>query len=50
MRVVIEQMGDNLFHLYDSAGSMVEGDFDTYEEAEQWAKDNDYLVVSSFNF
>lgn len=47
-RVIIEQMEDDLYHLYDVDGCSVENDFDTYEEAEEWAKDNDYVVVHAF--
>ena len=47
-RVVIEQMDDNLYHLYNEAGQAVETDFETYEEAEQWAQCNGYTVVQLF--
>lgn len=57
IKVVIENLSDedNIdsdeddFCLYDEAGHLVEGGFDTVEEAEEWAKENDLVVVSSFN-
>ncbi len=48
-RVIIEQMEDELFHLYDESGSLIEGDFDTWDEANQWAIDNDKEIVELFN-
>ena len=48
-KVVIEQMSDDLFHIYNEAGQIVEPDFNTHEEATQWAVDNQYEVVDSFN-
>jgi hypothetical protein len=47
--VIIETMGDNLYHLYDEAGSIVEPDFNTYDEAWSWAINNKCNVVESFN-
>lgn len=51
IRVVIEQMDmdGEFFHIYDESGQAIEVDFLTYEEAETWAKDNNYIVVSTFN-
>lgn len=48
-KAVIEEF-DELFNLYNDAGQCIESDFDSYEEADQWAKDNNYVVVDSFNF
>jgi len=48
-RVVIEQMDDELYHIYDESGGMVEPDFESYEEAYYWAIDNGYTVVEYFN-
>lgn len=52
-RVIIEdfedKFGDITYSLYDSAGHMIEADFDSYEDAEEWAEDNDYIVVETFN-
>ena len=49
MKVVIEQMEDNLYHAYDESGAIVEGDFKSYDEAETHMTQNGYTVVESFN-
>ena len=38
-----------LFDLYAESGQIVETDFKTPEEATQWATDNDYEIVETFN-
>lgn len=38
-----------LFDLYNEAGQAVETDFETPEEATQWAADNNYEIVETFN-
>jgi len=48
-RVVVEEMGDDFFHLYNENGDIVEADFPTYEEAEEYAGENGFVVVQSFN-
>lgn len=47
-KVIIETMEDDLYHLFDEAGSIVEPDFNTYDEAWSWAIENGYNVVESF--
>ena len=46
-RVIIDET-DGLYSLYDEAGGCVEADFDSYEEAEQYALDNGMEVVDLF--
>lgn len=48
-KVVIEQMEDDLYHIYNEAGQIIEADFDSYEEAKQYANDNNFIVVNSFH-
>lgn len=40
---------EDKYDLYNEAGQMVECDFDTYQEAGQWAIDNGYYIVTLFN-
>jgi hypothetical protein len=47
-RVVIEDFGDT-WSIIDESGGTIESDFTSYKEAEQWAKDNGYKVVVTFN-
>ena len=47
MKVIIEEM-DDLFHLYNEAGQAEESDFETEEEAEEYAIENGYEIVNSF--
>ena len=45
-KVVIEEF-DGLFSLYDENGYVIEQDFETETEAEEWADNNGYTVVFS---
>lgn len=47
--VIITDMDDNLWHIYDEAGIAVEVDFESEAEATEWAIDNGYLIVETFN-
>jgi predicted transcriptional regulator len=57
IKVVIENLADedaidsneDDFCLYNEAGHLVEGGFDTEDEAEDWATENDFIVVTTFN-
>jgi hypothetical protein len=57
VKVVIENLADedNIdsneddFCLYNEAGHLVDGGFDTIEEAEKWAEENGFIVVTTFN-
>lgn len=46
--VIVEELDDE-YHLYNSSGQCVEGDFSTSEEAIEYAKNNGYNVVDEFN-
>ena len=46
--VVIEDFGDT-YSIVDINGCTIEPDFDSYEEAEMWATDNNYNIIHSFN-
>jgi hypothetical protein len=46
--VVINQMDDDLYHIYDESGQAIETDFSTEQEAEEWATLNGYNVVCYF--
>jgi len=48
IKVVIEDFGDE-FGIYNEAGQCIEPDFNSYEEAKEWAEDNGYEVVESFH-
>lgn len=41
-------MEDGLFHIYNEGGMRIEGDFETFIEAEQYAILNGYLVTNYF--
>lgn len=43
--VVVEEL-DDLFHLYNSGGQLIEGDFETYDDAVGYANDNDFVVLN----
>ena len=47
-KVIVECMEDNLWHLYNEAGQIEEGDFETKEAAKEFAVQNDYEIVNSF--
>ena len=49
IRVVIEDMVDDTFGIYDESGQCVCGDIEDYIDAENWALDCDYIIVDSFN-
>jgi len=50
--VVILLTDDNrgLYSIYEESGQVIEHDFKSYEEAREYARDCDYLIVDSFNF
>ena len=48
MKVVIEDMDDK-FCIYDESGHRIEGDFESFEEAETYAIDCGYDVIDNFN-
>jgi len=48
IEVVIEEL-NNKFSIFDESGQCIEFDFDSYEEAEMWATDNNYNIIHSFN-
>lgn len=47
-KVVVEQMEDETFSLYNEAGQMVEEGFESQVEAEEFAKDCGFEVVETF--
>ncbi len=47
--VIIEQMEDEAFGVYEESGQCIVGDFDSFEDAEKWVNENDYDLVDSFN-
>ena len=47
-KVIIEIGEDNLFSIYNEAGQLVEADFKTRTEAEEFARDNDFIEVNAF--
>jgi hypothetical protein len=47
-KVVIEQMEDEGFCIYNEAGQMVEEGFHSQVEAEEFAKDCGFKVVKTF--
>lgn len=49
-RVVLEGWENNEWSLHNESGQAVESDFSSRKEAEQYAKDNGYTIVESFNF
>lgn len=40
---------DGKFDVYEESGGSVEVDFETFDEAKQWIKDNGYKYVETFN-
>jgi hypothetical protein len=48
-RVVVSELYDNTFGLYDESGQCVESDFDTEADAIEFARFNDLYVVENFN-
>lgn len=46
--VIIEDFGDTC-SIVDINGCTIEPDFDSYEEAEMWAIDNNYNILYGFN-
>ena len=46
--VTIEDFDDS-YSIVDINGCTIEPDFNSYEEAEKWATDNNYNVVHGFN-
>ena len=49
MKVIIEQMADLFWNIYNESGACIEPDFDTKEEAEEFAIDQGYEIVNYFN-
>lgn len=53
MDVVIEDYEEDeettKYSIVDESGCTIETDFDSFEDAEEWAVDNNYNVVDSFN-
>ena len=49
IRVVIEEMEDETFGIYNEAGQCLCGDIEDYIDAENWALDCGYIIVDSFN-
>lgn len=47
-KVIIEIGEDNLFSIYNEAGQLVEADFKTRSEAEEFARDNGFIEVNAF--
>jgi len=47
-KVVIEQLEDEGFSIYNEAGQMIEEGFQCQAEAEEFAKDCGFEVVKSF--
>jgi len=47
-KVVIEVGEDDLFSIYNEAGQMIENDFNTRFEAEEFAKDCGFEIVETF--
>ena len=47
-KVVIEVGEDDLFSIYNEAGQLIESDFSTRSEAEEFAKECDLKVVDAF--
>lgn len=47
-KVVVEQMEDETFSLYNEAGQMVEEGFESQVEAREFAKDCGFEVVETF--
>jgi|APGre2960657404_1045060.scaffolds.fasta_scaffold209018_1 hypothetical protein len=47
-KVVIEVGEDDLFSIYNEAGQLIESDFSTRFEAEEFAKDCGFEIVETF--
>lgn len=47
-KVVVEQMEDETFSLYNESGQMVEEGFESQVEAKEFAKDCGFEVVETF--
>lgn len=47
-KVVIEQMEDEKFSLYNEAGQLIEEDFESQVEAKEFAMDCGFEVVETF--
>lgn len=47
-RVIVEQLEEGSFSLYNEAGQMIEEGFNSQVEAEEFAKDCGFEIVKSF--
>lgn len=47
-RVIVEQLEEGNFSLYNEAGQMIEEGFNSQVEAEEFAKDCGFEIVKSF--
>lgn len=48
-KVIIDELEDGTFGIYDENGMCVEGDFNTFEDAEEYINTVNLLLVTSFN-